>query len=152
MPVTGEICHLKEPGGPGIRVDSALYQGMKVTADYDSMIAKVIAWGEDRVQANRRLRRALVEFQIGGVPTDLNFLLQVLESEAFINGGTDTTYLDTFLPGGDEAGGELLEQEVAVAAAIMMHQAREEKAAGPVARTSGWQAAAWREQMRGYAR
>jgi acetyl-CoA carboxylase, biotin carboxylase subunit len=151
LPATGEISHLKEPGGPGIRVDSALYPGMKITADYDSMIAKVIAWGEDRLQANRRLRRALVEFQIGGVPTDLNFLLQVLESEAFINGGTDTTYLDTFQPG-EEAGGELLEQEVALAAAILMHQAKEENTAGPVVRNSGWQAAAWREQMRGYAR
>lgn len=151
LPATGEISHLKEPGGPGIRVDSALYQGMKVTADYDSLIAKVIAWGEDRVQANRRLRRALGEFQIGGVPTDLTFLLQVLESKAFVNGGTDTTYLDTFKPA-EETGGELLEQDVAVAAAIWMHQAMEERTVAPALRTSDWQATAWREQMRGFTR
>jgi acetyl-CoA carboxylase, biotin carboxylase subunit len=151
LPATGEISHLKEPGGPGVRVDSALYLGMKVSADYDSLIAKVIAWGEDRVQANRRLRRALTEFQIGGVPTDLTFLIQVLESETFIDGATDTTYLDTFQPG-EETGAELLEQEVAMAAAILMHQAKENQPAGYAGRASGWQAAAWREQMRGYAR
>jgi acetyl-CoA carboxylase, biotin carboxylase subunit len=151
MPAIGEIGHLKEPGGPGVRVDSALYLGMKVTPDYDSLIAKVIAWGEDRVQATRRLRRALSEFQISGVPTSLTFIMQILESDAFIDGGTDTTYLDTFQPA-EDIGAEMLEQGVAVAAAIMMHQAKEAAPTGPVQRTSGWQAAAWREQMRGYMR
>ncbi|MEN4040816.1 MAG: biotin carboxylase N-terminal domain-containing protein [Anaerolineaceae bacterium] len=151
LPATGEISLLKEPGGPGIRVDSALFLGMKVTADYDSLIAKVIAWGEDRVQANRRLRRALAEFQIGGIPTDVNFLLQVLESKAYLNGNTDTTYLDTFQPA-EEAGGDLLEQEMAVAAAILMHQEKQERNGAPAQRASGWQAAAWREQLRGFSR
>ena len=59
MPVTGEIAYLREPGGPGVRVDSALYAGMPVTANYDSLIAKVIAWSEDRPSAIRRLQRAL---------------------------------------------------------------------------------------------
>jgi acetyl-CoA carboxylase, biotin carboxylase subunit len=151
LPATGEISHLKEPGGLGVRVDSALYLGMKVSADYDSLIAKVIAWGEDRVQANRRLRRALAEFQIGGVPTDLTFLIQVLESVTFIDGATDTTYLDTFQPV-EKAGADLLDQEVALAAAMMMHQAVDVRSSGPGLRASGWQAAAWREQMRGFAR
>ena len=86
MPATGEITYLKEPGGPGVRVDSSLYVGMSITADYDSMLAKVIAWGENRAVAILRLRRALREFQIGGVPTDLPFLYQVVDSLPFIAG------------------------------------------------------------------
>ncbi len=85
MPATGEITYLKEPGGPGIRVDSALYQGMEVTADYDSLLAKVIAWGPTRAVALVRLRRALHEFRIGGVETDLSFLQQILSSVPFIS-------------------------------------------------------------------
>jgi hypothetical protein len=83
MPVTGEDGYLREPGGFGVRVDSALYTGMPITVNYDSLIAKVIAWGEDRQSAIRRLQRALGEFQIGGVPTDIEFLSQILESESF---------------------------------------------------------------------
>jgi acetyl/propionyl-CoA carboxylase alpha subunit len=60
MPVTGEIAYLGAPGGPGVRVDSALYVGMPITVNYDSLIAKVIAWGEDRHSAIRRLQRALM--------------------------------------------------------------------------------------------
>ena len=79
LPSIGEITYLKEPGGPGIRVDSALYQGMQVTADYDSLLAKVIAYGESRGIAILRLRRALREFQVAGVSTDLEFLFSVVD-------------------------------------------------------------------------
>ena len=59
LPTTGEISYLKEPGGPGIRVDSSLYQGMNVSADYDSLLAKVIAYGKDRKTAIKRLLASL---------------------------------------------------------------------------------------------
>ena len=98
MPATGEITYLKEAGGPGVRIDSALYTGMQVTSDYDSLIAKVIVWADERQTAIQRLRRALGEFQIGGVPTDIDFLIQIIDSESFIQGSADTTYLETFQP------------------------------------------------------
>ncbi len=66
LPTTGEITFLKEAGGPGVRIDSALYTGMKVTSDYDSLIAKVIVWAEERQTTIRRLRRALKEFSDRG--------------------------------------------------------------------------------------
>jgi acetyl-CoA carboxylase biotin carboxylase subunit len=151
LPATGQISHLKEPGGPGIRVDSALYLGMPVTADYDSLIAKVIAWGPDRERAIRRMRRALDEFQIGGIPTDLNFLQQILDSHSFLTGRADTTYLDTFQPAEGE-GRAAMEEEVAVAAALLMHQAsatNSRQGCSENTALSPWQAAAWREQMSG---
>ncbi|MFP4343826.1 MAG: acetyl/propionyl/methylcrotonyl-CoA carboxylase subunit alpha [Anaerolineales bacterium] len=146
LPATGEIGYLKEPGGPGIRVDSALYAGMQVTANYDSLLAKVIAWGENRGVAILRLRRALREFQIGGVPTDLEFLFQIVDSPPFIAGNVDTTYLETFQPPQEES--DRLERDAVLAAALLAHRGRR---ARPVAETvvdrGGWRMTAWREEM-----
>lgn len=150
LPATGQITYLREPGGPGVRVDSALYQGMEVTSDYDSLLAKVIAWGENRQAAIARLSRALHEFQISGVSTDIEFLLQIIESPRFISGTVTTTYLEGFnmveMP--PEAD---LERAVALAAALFAHQNRQRKMAQKVERYSRWQAAAWQEQISGKA-
>ena len=124
LPVTGEITHLQEPAGPGIRLDSALFLGMSVTPDYDSLIAKVIAWAEDRKSAIRRLQRGLEEFKIGGIPTDIGFLQQILQSPSFEDGRADTTYLDTFQPV-EPLNREDVQREVALAAAMLMHRAQE---------------------------
>jgi acetyl-CoA carboxylase biotin carboxylase subunit len=148
MPATGEITLLKEAGGPGIRTDSALYPGMPVTSDYDSLIAKVIGWGEDRQTAIRRLRRALGEFQIGGVCTDIGFLIQIIDSDSFIQASANTTYLDTFLPVMTESDEEL-ERDMALTAAFLEHQARTSQPANPIVSGSDqWRVQGWREQMR----
>ena len=153
MPVTGEVAYLGEPGGPGVRVDSALYVGMPVTANYDSLIAKVIAWSEDRPGAIRRLQRALSEFQISGVPTDIEFLSQVIDSEIFTVGRADTTYLDIFQPSAPD-GEDPLNQEVALVAAMLAHQEAnrlstvQQKQPGDH-QVSMWRSVGWREQMRG---
>ena len=149
MPVTGDVVYLREPGGPGVRVDSALYVGMAITSNYDSLIAKVIAWGEDRQSAIRRLQRALREFQIGGVHTDTEFLSQILESESFQVGRADTTYLEGFqvtvLEGEDP-----INQEVAIVAAMFAHNRERAKVLTSQQSIDNlWRGAAWREQMRG---
>lgn len=150
MPVTGEVAYLHEPGGPGTRVDSALYVGMPITPNYDSMIAKVIAWNEDRPSAIRRLQRALSEYQIGGVPTDIDFLSQVIDSEIFTVGRADTTYLDIFQPSALD-GEDPLNMEVALVAALLAHreQNRSAEIQTQLGGASIWRTAAWREQMRG---
>lgn len=146
IPATGSVSYLKEPGGPGIRVDSALYHGMDVTADYDSLLAKVISWGESRAVAIMRMRRALREFKIGGIVTDLEFLFQVINSTAFFQGNTDTTFLDTFQSTARTEADVELERDVALAAALLTHR---QKAVARVisADQNGWRATAWREQM-----
>jgi acetyl-CoA carboxylase biotin carboxylase subunit len=149
LPATGEIEYLKEPGGPGVRVDSALYPGMSVSSYYDSLLAKVIAWGEDRAHALRRMSRALDEFRIGGIPTDLEFLKQVVISDGFVGGQTNTSYLDHFeqiYVRPDQS----IEEEVALAAALMAHNTVEPKpAVGTCTPENTWQQMAWREQMNG---
>ncbi len=148
LPATGEIEYLKESGGPGVRIDSALYTGMQVTSNYNSLLAKVIAWGEDRSHALRRLQRALEEFRVGGIPTDLDFLQQIVSSEAFIGGRTDTTYLDHFelIPVQPE---NSFEEEVALAAALMAHNGNTNGHDQLHSVQSGWRMTAWREQMNG---
>lgn len=150
MPVVGTIIYLKEPGGPGIRVDSALYHGMMVSPDYDSLLSKVIAWGDNRKVAIQRLHRSLSEYQVGGIPTDLDFLLQIIESPDFAAGQFTTTYLEHFLPS-EPAHEDEFEREMALAAALYMQQ--QQRALNiPAASTvndGNWQATAWREQMRG---
>ncbi len=152
LPSTGQILYLKEPGGPGVRVDSALYQGMTVGAEYDSLLSKVIAWGENRAVAIQRLRRALNEYQIGGLSTDIDFILQIIESPQFQSGDITTTYLETFQPVPQCIEPEL-ERDLALAAAMFAHQQRSLEQAsnnhnGHNSRNgSYWQMVAWKEQM-----
>jgi len=141
---------LKEPGGPGVRVDSALYPGALITPEYDSMLAKVITWGETRRGAIQRMRGALSEYQVGGIPTDLEFLLQIIDSPEFLSGQFTTTYLETFQPA-DPAPENELERAMALAAVMYLqqHTSSGPAAAGTPNNTSQWTFTAWREQMRG---
>ena len=150
LPATGEIIYLKEPGGPGVRVDSALYQGLNIGMDYDSLLAKVIANGKDRRTAIQRLERALNEFQIGGLPTDLDFLKQIVESKPFRKGEVTTTYLDSFAPRPPEKK-EDLQRLLALAVALYIHDQRTVSQPIPQDRklATRWMYAAWREQMTG---
>jgi len=148
LPTSGEISYLKEPGGPGIRVDSALYQGMSVSADYDSLQSKLIAWGNDRQSAITRLQRGLREYQIGGLKTDLVFLNQILESHPYQTGEITTTFLDDFIPE-DKGPAESVTRDAAIAAALHIHQTRNQP--GPTSEQvkNLWQQTAWREQISG---
>jgi len=98
LPDTGVITDLAEPQGPGVRVDSALFVGMHVTCDYDSMLGKLIVWGETREAAVRRMGCALQEFRISGVKTALPFLSQIIHSQPFLDGNFDTNFLDQNQP------------------------------------------------------
>jgi acetyl-CoA carboxylase biotin carboxylase subunit len=148
LPATGTIEYLKEPGGPGLRVDSALYTGMPVNSNYDSLLAKVIGWGEDRQHALRRLKRGLYEFRIGGVANDIDFLTQVISSDSFIGGTADTTYLDHFIhiPVRPEG---IIDEEVALAAALVAYYNNVDEEKKHELPTNMWRMAAWREQMTG---
>jgi acetyl-CoA carboxylase biotin carboxylase subunit len=79
-PQSGLITGFLAPGGPGIRVDSHLYPGYQMPTYYDSLLAKVIAWGEDRAEAVARMRRALEEFRLNGVATNISFQLALIAS------------------------------------------------------------------------
>ncbi len=86
MPAPGPITGWREPSGPGVRVDAGVRAGFTVPQAYDSLLAKLIVWGEDRDQARRRMLRALDEFQIEGVPTTIPFHRLAMTDPAFVAG------------------------------------------------------------------
>ena len=98
-PAPGRVAAYHPPGGPGVRVDSALYAGYTVPPHYDSLIAKLIVHDVDRPQAMRRLERALAEFVIDGMPSSLPLLRAVVASEEVRSGRFDTRWLGQFLEG-----------------------------------------------------
>jgi acetyl-CoA carboxylase biotin carboxylase subunit len=95
-PSPGQITSFHEPGGMGIRVDTHVYANYHVPPHYDSLIAKLIAYGVDRNEALRRMMRGLDEFIIEGVPTTIPFHKQVMRNHAFIEGNFNTHFLDKF--------------------------------------------------------
>ena len=98
-PSPGLAYDCRMPGGPGVRVDSHLYNGYVVPHHYDSLIAKLIAWGRDRNEAVSRSQRALSEFAVRGIDTNAELLRKVLENDRFRNVILDTRFLDTLRPG-----------------------------------------------------
>ena len=94
MPSPGKINSYHPPGGPGIRVDTHIYQGYTVPPHYDSMVAKVIAYGDTRDQAIRRMRIALSEMGIEGIKTNIPLHMELLHDAHFIEGGTSIHYLE----------------------------------------------------------
>jgi len=149
MPTSGQISYLKIPSGSGIRVDSALYQGMWISTDYDSLIAKLIVWGEDRTTAIRRMIGALEDFNIAGLTTDLGYLCDIVRSEEYLSGQVDTMYLESF-HSSESVDVEKLVHEAALAAALYIHNKLKQKAAQVNADVNQWRTAAWREQMVGF--
>lgn len=92
-PQTGVVEQYLPPGGPGVRVDSHLYTGYEVPPHYDSLLAKLIVWGENRNEAITRMQRALDEFVIEGLTTTIPFHQRLLKHEGFISGDTYTRFL-----------------------------------------------------------
>ncbi len=92
-PAPGLVRAYRAPTGAGVRVDSALYAGYTVPGDYDSLVAKLVTWGADRDEARRRMRRALAELVVIGVPTTVPFHQHVMEDPAFVAGHVDTGYV-----------------------------------------------------------
>jgi acetyl-CoA carboxylase biotin carboxylase subunit len=100
MPQPGLLTQVVFPGGPGIRVDSHVHSGYRVPPNYDSLIAKLIAWGRDRTEAIARMQRALGELHIEGVPTTAGFLSHLLCSEPFTSGRMHTRYVEQLIEEG----------------------------------------------------
>lgn len=95
-PSPGMIEYLHFPGGFGVRVDSHSYNEYVIPPYYDSLIAKMIVWGSDRMHAIKRARRALEEFKIEGIKTTVPFHIKVLQNENFVKGDFDTSFIEKY--------------------------------------------------------
>jgi acetyl-CoA carboxylase biotin carboxylase subunit len=139
LPSTGQITSVVEPTGPGVRVDSAIYDGAEVGLHYDPLLAKLIVWGRHRADAILRMRRALEEYRIVGVKTTIPLHQKIMNTTQFIGGTYDTAYLEESLrmePGrtphrgkggrvvDPENDGRDLDRAAAVVATLLAHQSR----------------------------
>lgn len=97
MPSPGKIETLNLPGGPGIRIDTHIYQGYTISPYYDSLAAKLIAYGNNREEAVKKMRRALSEFIIGPIKTTIPFHIKLLENPLFINSEISTHFVQDML-------------------------------------------------------
>lgn len=98
MPTPGKITKFRIPSGPGVRVDTYLTEGASVSPFYDSLVAKLICYGQDREEAVARAKRALEEFEVEGIKTTIPFHQRVLENEVFVAGDAHTDFIDTQMP------------------------------------------------------
>jgi acetyl-CoA carboxylase biotin carboxylase subunit len=96
MPSPGRVVHLSEPSGPGIRLDSGIFEGWDVPLDYDPLLAKLAAWGPVRETAIRRLDRALSEYVLTGVRSNIAFFREVLADSEFREGRLSVSFLERF--------------------------------------------------------
>ena len=97
FPSPGKITQLAEPSGPGVRVDSGIYQGWNVPLEYDPMLSKLIVWADTREHAIERMLRALGEYHIGGIRSNISLFRTILNDPAFRAGDLHTGYLDQLL-------------------------------------------------------
>jgi acetyl-CoA carboxylase biotin carboxylase subunit len=98
FPSPGKILSRRLPSGPGIRLDDGVYDGFTVSTEYDPMLAKLIAWGENRAEAIARVRRGLEEYSVTGIKTNASLLLAILRDSEFLRGDIYTRWLDERLP------------------------------------------------------
>jgi acetyl-CoA carboxylase biotin carboxylase subunit len=150
LPSIGRITSVFEPSGPGVRVDSAVYDGYDVSLYYDPLLAKLIVSGETRAQAIQRMRRALSEFKLLGIRTNIPFHLRLMESPSFIAGRFDNAFLETFSLAAPDETGERARLAAIAAAAVAYQRQREEAnkvADGQRAADSAWKVAARRSAV-----
>jgi acetyl-CoA carboxylase biotin carboxylase subunit len=150
FPCPGRITLLEVPSGPGIREDSGMYEGWTVPIDYDPLLAKLIAYGTDRQQAFARMRRALDEYFVGGIKSNLSLFRRILDDRDFQAGRVDTGYLDRLLKSGIVEHQKQNSEVAAIAAGVFTvldSDTVERSRAEPTA--SGWKRMARVEALRG---
>jgi acetyl-CoA carboxylase biotin carboxylase subunit len=153
FPSPGRLTALKEPSGPGVRVDSAAYEGWSVPLEYDPLIAKLVVWGPTRAEAIDRLRGALDEYHIGGIKTTVPFFREIVRDADFCRGNIDTGFIDRWLAKQAAAGGpqaELSEEEAVAVLAAGLHFLKQSRETKPASANglSAWKLAGKRGMLR----
>lgn len=123
MPSTGKIAHLLLPTGPGVRVDTGVFPGSEISPYYDSLISKLIVFGQTRAEAILRMRRALEEYKIVGVRTNIPFHQKLMDSHRFMAGQFDTQFVEQrFDMDTSGRAGEPIPEIAAIFATLVAHQ------------------------------
>ena len=145
LPFPGTITYLHEPSGPGVRLDSGVYQGWTVPLEYDPLLAKLAVWGATRERATERLLRALNEYAIGGIRTNAAFFTEVLADSEFREGRLSTAFLEQFF---ERRKASPRNEELEAAAALVAALTKQPRIEAPPAPASRWVALGRDEQLR----
>ena len=150
FPSPGKITLLAVPSGPGIREDSGMYEGWTVPIEYDPLLAKLIGYGSDRTQAISRLVRAMHEYFVGGIKTNISLFQRILRDSEFVAGKIDTGYLDRLLKSGVPVAQRGDAGIAAIAAGVFeMLDSQTTDRGQPTPAISGWKRMARSEALRG---
>ncbi len=140
FPSPGRVTQLERPFGPGVRVDSGIYLGWTVPVDYDPLLAKLAVWAESRERAVARMVRALEEYIVGGIKTNIGFFHQIFEDEAFRAGHLHTAFIDEFLSRRRPVAVSDSDLETVVAMVAAVHAVGKPPASPDAAAFSRWKA------------
>jgi acetyl-CoA carboxylase biotin carboxylase subunit len=142
LPSPGTITRLRLPHGPGVRDDGGVYEGAEVSIYYDPMISKFATYGKDRAEAIDRMRRALMEYEVGGIKTTIPFFREIMEDEEFVAGRLDTGFIAGFNERKKETAPDQMIEDIAVIAASIAFSGKQPGTAEPVSedrsRPSRW--------------
>jgi len=129
FPSPGKIVRLRTPSGPGVRDDSGVYEGWTVPIEYDPLLSKLVAWGSTREESIARMQRALREYRIEGIKSNVGFFVELLRDPDFRRGDFDTGFIDRFVGAGSQRPSfRRDERDLAAIAAAVFHSRR---SAGP---------------------
>jgi acetyl-CoA carboxylase biotin carboxylase subunit len=150
FPSPGTILSRRAPAGPGIRLDDGVYEGFTVSTEYDPMLGKLIAWGQDRAEAIARLRRALEEHSVTGIKTNAGLLLGILHDPEFLRAEIFTRWLDERLPqllaGMQMQERDMVAEDAAILAALLHSLGAKDAAAANGTAAEG--ASRWKREAR----
>jgi acetyl/propionyl-CoA carboxylase alpha subunit len=142
LPSTGKITHSLLPTGPGVRIDTGIHQGFEISPYYDSLISKLIVWGETRAEAIMRMRRSLDEYKIVGVRTNIPFHQRLMDSVRFMGGQFDTRFVEERFSLEEAEGFKENHLEIAAIIATLVAHRQTQRAAQIIQRnerdTSNW--------------
>jgi acetyl-CoA carboxylase biotin carboxylase subunit len=143
FPSPGLVTRLIVPTGPGVRRDSGVYEGWRVPLEYDPLLSKLVVWGTDRREAMARMRRALGEYEVHGIQTNIPFFRRILEHPDFIAGKFDTGFIDRVLAEGlmSAQPPSKEEERVAMLAAVIHAGRQKHSLPSPTSRASAWRVA-----------
>ncbi len=157
FPSPGKILARRVPAGPGVRMDEGVYSGWTVPMDYDPLLGKLIVWANHRGEAIARMSRALDEYYVSGIQTNVDLFRRILADPAFVRGDFHTRWLDEWLsekssqdPRTKVNEGDLAAHDAALAGALAWHLARSEEAVsnGPLANGTGQSESRWKQDGR----
>ncbi len=130
LPSPGKITRLRVPQGGGVRDDGGIYEGSEISIYYDPMISKFAVYGRNREEAIGRMRRALGEYEVGGIKTTLPFFREVVEDEEFIEGKLDTGFIERFIERRKKVEIDNVVEDMALIATALAYQNRQKPIAG----------------------